>query len=135
MSDRSEMMPADRQIAPAVDRTLAALTCDNTADAALHKLAESYARAIDRATSAEAWADAVLRKVDKDTDLHDEVRALKVKLTARAALSDLGPKLAVALVELGATPRSRAAMAKLVGQQAAPAGTSELDRMRAARRG
>jgi hypothetical protein len=111
VADAANLSNADRQLAPAVAATLGALNLADV-DTAAAKLAETYARAIDQAKAVESWADAVLRKVDHDSDLYDEVRALKLKLLAKVALADLGPKLAAVLVELGATPKARAAMAK-----------------------
>ena len=107
----AEIGSVDRQLTPAVLATVGALDLTD-ADQAAAKLAEIYARAVDAARQAESWADSVLRKVDQESDLYEEVQALRAKLGAKVALSDLGPKLAAVLAELGATPKARAAMAK-----------------------
>lgn len=112
MSDRGELSAADRLLAPVVSSTIRALDLLEQ-DKATAGLAAMYAREIDSAKAAEGRADAVLRKVTADSDLFDEVKALRVKLAARAALSDYGPKLAAVLESLGATPRARSAMARL----------------------
>lgn len=121
MADPRGLQDADRHLTPAVLGTLQALDLQER-DLAAAKLAETYARAIDQAKTAEAWADSVLRKVDRDSDLGDEVHALKVKLAAKVALSDLGPKLAGLLGELGGTPRGRSAIGK--GQSGPPSRSS-----------
>jgi hypothetical protein len=113
------LQAADRLLAPAVAASLAVLDLPDADEAAV-KLADTYARAIDEAKSAERWADKVLAKVDDESDTFDEVKALRLKLTARSALADLGPKLTALLVELGATPKARAAMAKGKPAQTVP---------------
>lgn len=109
------MQDASRQLGPAVTATLGALGLTDV-DQAAARLADSYARALDQASAIEAAADRVLRAVERDSDadpdLVDQMRALRNRLTARQALADLGPKLTAALVELGATPKARAAIAK-----------------------
>jgi hypothetical protein len=109
------LQSADRLLAPAVTASLAVLDLPPE-DQAAGKLAESYARSLDQAAAVEAQADKVLRAVsagpDADPDLVELVSALRSKLSARSALADLGPKLTALLVELGATPKARAAMAK-----------------------
>lgn len=67
-------------------------------DAGVRELALRYARTIDETVDAEG----------------------------RAAMSDLGPKLLAALVELGATPKARAA----AGQPPAPSSGSKLAALR-----
>jgi hypothetical protein len=116
----ADMRDVEKLLAPSVAATINALDLEDT-DRAAAKLSETYAAAIDAAQAAETWADSVLRKVDKDTDLYDEVRALKLKLSARAALSDYGPKLLAVMVELGATPKAQAAIGKTKPATADPA--------------
>lgn len=96
------LRPADHLLAPAVAATLRELDLTEL-DSATAKLAGQYARAID------------------DADPEDRPVALR----------DLGPKLLACLVELGATPRARAAVKD---GSAADAGTSSLARLREARR-
>lgn len=103
------LQPADRLLAPAVTQALGAIELE-AEDVAAQKLAERYAREIDQADAAAAHADKVLRafSADADPDLFELVKALKAKLSARVAVSDLGPKLLAALDSLGATPKARA---------------------------
>lgn len=119
MAEPRGLQAADRLLAPAVAASLAVLDLPDE-DQAAARLADTYARAIDEAKAAERWADKVLAKVDAESDTFDEVKALRLKLTARSALADLGPKLTALLVELGATPKARAAMAKGKPAQTAP---------------
>ena len=82
-------------------------------DAAIVHLAELYADEIDKAAAWRARADRAARKVREehgdDSALYEEVEALRAKLSERTALLALGKQLQSALVELGATPRSRKA--------------------------
>lgn len=91
-------------------------------DAALRTLAEEYARTIDRAAVIAAKAAAL----PTDPDTEEELRKLRARVSAQVTMSDLGPKLLAALVELQATPKARAAAGK-----PAPAGkTSKLHALR-----
>jgi hypothetical protein len=109
----------DKLLAPAVSAALSTVGATE-ADTVAIKLAHTYASMIDEARQAERWANSVLAKVDNDSDLWEEVKALKVKLSAKVTLSDLGPKLAAILAEMGATPKARALMSK-----ATPAGARQ----------
>lgn len=109
--DRGGLQAADRLLAPAVAETLDKLEL-GAEDRAVAKVAERYAREIDQADAAAAQAEKVLRAIGDDPDLHELVSALKAKLSARVAVSDLGPKLVAALNELGASPKARAAVGK-----------------------
>lgn len=91
-------------------------------DVALAALAVEYARTIDRAAAIAADA----AKVEVTEETADVLDALRKRVAAHAAVSDLGPKLLAALTALGATPRARAA----VGKPAPPAGPSRLAALR-----
>lgn len=134
MANSGGLQVADRLLAPAVTATLDALDLPDT-DQAAAKLAESYARALDQAAAIEGQAERVLRDAGKsgDEDLIERVEALVAKLGARSALVTIGPKLESVLVELGATPKARAALAKV--QPVAPAGGGALAAMRDSRAG
>ncbi|MFD4196631.1 terminase small subunit [Amycolatopsis thermoflava] len=113
MAERA-LQSTDRQLAPAVAETLTNLELSEQ-DKAVSRLARTYAEQIDRAAGAAAQADHVLRLAverEEDPDTLELIRALKAKLAERTAVTDLGPKLLAALVELGATPKARAAAAK-----------------------
>lgn len=122
------MRNVESLLAPAVAATLNALQLDDQ-DRAAAKLAETYASAIDAAQTAESWADSVLRKIDRDSDLYEEIAALKLKLSARIALSDYGPKLLAVMTELGGTEKSRAQIGKKKPEKPSAAG-SALARLR-----
>lgn len=120
---------ADDLLAPAVAETLNALELQPE-DAGAARLAETYAKALDRASAIEAAADRVLRKAnDEDPELAELVSALKGKLAAATTLRELGPKLHDVLTALGANPKGRAALSK----GGAPRGKSKLDQLREAR--
>lgn len=109
MGHERGLQVVDRLLAPAVTASLGEIELE-AEDAAAVKLAERYAREIDQADAAAAQADRVLRQIDdEDADLQELVAALKAKLAARTAVSDLGPKLLAVLDSLGATPKARAA--------------------------
>lgn len=116
----SGLRSADHLLAPAVAETLSNLELSGE-DLALSRLAQTYAEQIDRAAGAAAGADRVLREIDQgeDPDLYEMVSALKAKLSERAAVSDLGPKLLAALDALGASPKARASAAKGGGSRGA----------------
>ena len=110
----------------AVDVTIGALT-PAAVDAAAVDLARLYARQIDQAATVRAQADKALRAAERDGDpnLVELVAALRAKLGERDTLDRIGARLHALLVELQATPKSRA------GQPAAPvAGSSALGRLR-----
>lgn len=108
MGSERGLQSADRLLAPAVTAALDVIELEGE-DIAARKLAERYAREIDQADAAAAHAERVLRAVGDDPELHELVSALKAKLSARVAVSDLGPKLLAVLDSLGATPKARAA--------------------------
>lgn len=108
--ERGGLWSADRLLVPAVSEALAAIELE-AEDVAVSKLAERYAREIDQADAAATQADKVLRLINPEDnpDLFELVKGLKAKLSARVAVSDLGPKLLAALDSVGATPKARAA--------------------------
>lgn len=118
------MIDASNSVRAAVDTTLAAIEPPDK-DAAAAKLAQKYATALDEAKAIERTADKVLSDVmDEDpsnVDLIDEVKALRNKLVARAALVAIGQRLEAVLNDLGATPASRAKQAPKGTPAAAPA--------------
>lgn len=131
--ERGGLQVVDRLLAPAVTASLDEIELEPE-DAAAAKLAERYAREIDQADAAAAQADKVLRQIDdEDFDTRELVSALKAKLGARTAVSDLGPKLLAALAELGATPKARAAARKGGAARAGKGGN--LAALRASRTG
>lgn len=103
-----------------VDRTVAALPTEDV-DAAIVHLAQLFAEKIDRAdalaASAAKLARDVLAEHGPESALFERVDALAAKVSARDTLDRLGARLQAALVELGATPKSRSAG----GKGAAPA--------------
>ena len=102
MGKVAHLRSADSMLGPAVAETIQSLPLE-TQDTAAATLAEQYAAAIDNRGCAECASK------------HD-------------ALAELGPKLLACLVELGATPRSRAAAGK-----GGAAGGGKLAQLRAAR--
>lgn len=108
---------ADRLLAPAIVATLAELNL-GPVDSAAVRLAERLALQLDDAMWLEVAADKILKAVLAAGVLADEeldaLDALRRKLSARGALSDLGPKLLAVLDDLGATPMSRAKLAKML---------------------
>jgi hypothetical protein len=113
--------------AAAVAETLDALSLA-AEDRAAARLAETYARQLDRAGAIEAQADRVLRKTDGDAELAELVSALKAKLSAQTTLATIGPRLLDVLTALGAHPKARAAL----GKGGAPSGPSRLQAVREA---
>jgi hypothetical protein len=125
MDDAPGVQSADRLLLPEAERTLAALD-DSPVDAAARRMLTVYARQIDDAKRAETHADAVLRRAAKagaDETLLEQISALRLKLAARTAVSDVGPKFVALLAELKATPAARAKLARNAGAPA-PAGGS-----------
>lgn len=125
-------------MATAVAATLDALNEHAApADAATHQLAARYARELDNAEWIGRGAEKIIRMVeedpDTDIDLLQAVQALRNKLSARQTLADLGPKLTALLVELGATPKARAAMTKAAGGGPSVPSNSKLTALRAGR--
>jgi hypothetical protein len=75
-------------------------------DSAAVALAKRYAAAIEDAAKI---ADAAALIEPADVDQLKAIQALQRRVEAQTVLGELGPKLLAALVELGMTPRSRAA--------------------------
>lgn len=113
MAEPRALAAADRLLAPAVAASLAALNLPPEDEAAA-RLADAYARALDSAAGMESAARKVLHDAANgdDPDLLAQVQALVQAVSARKTLAEIGPKLKDLLVELGATPKARAAMAK-----------------------
>ncbi|HEV8653331.1 MAG TPA: hypothetical protein VG276_29035 [Actinomycetes bacterium] len=122
---------ADELLGPALAETLGHLTLADE-DAALVKLAERYAAAIDRAAELAAEADAIGEGLDPD-DLPGRQRLalLAAKVEGQAVLGNLGPKLLQALAALQATPAARA---RRRGGGGGDAGPNRLQALREARR-
>lgn len=121
MAEPRALQAADRLLLPAVQSSLDALDL-TPEDQGARRLAESYARSLDQAAAIEAQARGVLRDAaGGDEDLVARVEALTQALSARTALVQVGPKLESLLVQLGATPKARAAF-----KPAAPAGGGKL---------
>lgn len=101
---------------PAVQESLAALGLTSE-DAAARKLAQRYAQVIDALPDRDSYTS---------ERAHDQAWGLRW----------IGPELLKCLDALGATPESRARIAKLAGNAAgkpADAPPSQLDRLRASR--
>jgi hypothetical protein len=127
---------SSRLLITAITATFAQLDLGDD-DAAAVKLAEKYAVALDEARAIDRAANRVLLRVEHDApadaDLHDEVAALRQKLSARTALVAIGARLESLLNDLGATPAGRAKAAR--GKVAAPIGPSALRAFRGGRSG
>jgi len=97
------------EVRSAVDATLAALELED-ADAAAAELARELAEEIDRARIAERVADHAIRDLDDDItgETEELIRALKAKVSHRDAIVRCGQRLEAVLVQLQATPASRA---------------------------
>lgn len=119
MESRANLQSAEHLLAPDVSATVEALEL-SPKDKAAARLAVKYAKAIDAAYQSAAWADRVLKDLDKfecddqaDWDTWEKmVDALRARLSVQNTLKDLGPKLAALLADLGATPMARAVMVK-----------------------
>lgn len=126
---------ANRLLITAISATFDKLDLDDD-DAAAVKLAERYAIALDEAKAIDRAANRVLLRADADepanVELHDEVAALRQKLSARTALVAIGARLESLLNDLGATPAGRAKTAK--GKQPT-VGPSRLQAFRGGRSG
>lgn len=122
---------ADELLAPALTETLAQLTLAH-ADAAVVKLTERYAAAIDHAAELAAAVDAAGEALDPD-DVASRVQLarLAAQVEAQAVLGAFGPKLLAALQALGATPAARA---KRRTEGGGSAGPNRLQALREARR-
>jgi hypothetical protein len=98
-----------KSLSAALEITLDKLDLDDD-DRAAGRLAMRYAVALDEAAAVERQADRVLRRAlaeAEDVELIDDVKALRNKLVARAALVALGQRLESLLADLGATPGGR----------------------------
>lgn len=96
----------DHLLAPAVRTALDALELGNE-DAAVRRLAEQYASAID---DAHLIALEAVRLAESTDDREKALSALLKRLDAADKLGELGPKLQLALESLGASPKARAAI-------------------------
>jgi hypothetical protein len=116
----------DVALLPRVVANLAELDLDPR-DQAAARLAELYARRIDKAGVIAAAADRALRDavLSGDPALAEQVGALKAKLAEQVALKDLGARLEAVLAALGATPAARVKV-----PAALPSGPSKLQAFR-----
>jgi hypothetical protein len=110
-------------IAGSVQETLDKLPL-SPEDAALRAVALGYASTIDRAAAIAAAAGLI----EETEDNAEQLARLRAKVSAQVTWADLGPKLLAALVELGATPKSRAALKG----PTQPTGSSRLNALREA---
>lgn len=78
-------------------------------DKAAVRLAVQYAAAIDQ-TAALADQAAAIELDGDDVTGRRQLAALAKQVETQAVLAELGPKLLACLVELGATPKARAAL-------------------------
>lgn len=113
--------PSEKKLLPAVEETLSHVVLQPE-DAALARLALSYARTIDTAAAIAAQAD----RIPFDPDTADEVARLRAKVSAHTTMADLGPKLQSALDALQATPKARAANGKPTGNTGGPSRLASL---------
>jgi hypothetical protein len=121
---------ADELLAPAVAATVGALQLTDDRDAAVVRLTQRYAAAIDLAADLAAEADQV--QLDPDDPIgHIQLSRLAAQVEAVAVLGTLGPKLLAALQALQATPAARARRKGGGGDRAEP---NRLQALRAARR-
>lgn len=117
-------------IGPAVAATVAALS-PTLADAALVRLIERYAAALDEAEELAAEA----REVEPDDEGSARLlRALLQRVDSHAVLAEIGPKLAAALESLGASPKARAGFVRKGVSQNDDAAKSKLDELRERKR-
>jgi hypothetical protein len=75
-------------------------------DAALAQLVREYAAQVDKAAAIAVQ----LAKLGPSDDFEEELARLRARVSAHTVLVDLGPKIQACLVELGATPKARAAL-------------------------
>lgn len=104
--------PAKRRIAAALDDALHGLTI-RPEDGATVALARRYAADLDDASVVAASLAKALRDLRGEValELYDRFAALATRIEDTTVLGLLGPKLLAALMELGMTPRARAAVA------------------------
>lgn len=126
------LRPAEETFVASVEATLIELDLAG-ADTALVRLTRELAATLD---AGDELADHVERAWEalnpEDIDGRKRLALIEAKLTQRATLSDLGPKLLAALTALGATPAARAQRRGGGGDRRGPSG---LDALRQARRG
>jgi hypothetical protein len=79
-------------------------------DVAAIALVRRYAADVDEAELVSVTADKLLREVQGylDPGVYDRIKALFARIERTQVLATLGPKLLVAMTELGMTPKSRA---------------------------
>lgn len=124
------LQDADHLLAPAVEESLAALTL-NAEDAGAAALARAYARQIDAAARAEAWAQRALEDIGPEDPMgRAYIQALAAKVEAKELFDRLGPKLLAVLESLGATPAGRS---RLKGGKTPSAPENQLSKLRRAR--
>ena len=115
-------------IAEALETALEALPAVAAQDAALRALARRYACDIDEAPCVALDAQRVVedlmrhRQGPVDPALLDRLRRVLTRIEQTTVLAALGPKLNVALNDLGMTPKARSAVGKPPGP---PSGGSE----------
>lgn len=97
----------ERKLTPAVEESLGKLVLAPE-DAALARLALTYARVMDGAAAIAAQA----ARIPFDPDSAEAVEQLRKRVSAQVTASDLGPKLLAALDALGATPKARSSASK-----------------------
>jgi hypothetical protein len=97
--------PGTSGLGPKVAETLDALDL-RPEDAAVAQLVREYAAQVDKA----AVIAAQLAKLPASPDFEEELGRLRARVSAHTTLIDLGPKIQAALIELGATPKARAAL-------------------------
>lgn len=116
-------------ISDSLDSTIAALDPAEL-DAAAVELARIYARQIDQAAAIQARADKAMREAEKNGDesLIEQMAALRAKLGERECVDRIGARLHALLVDLQATPKARAGVAK-----PGPKAGGTLHRLRAAK--
>lgn len=102
---------ADDLVAPAVAESIDKLDT-KPEDAALVRLVERYAAAIDGARRIALAAEEI---EPEDATQARQLAALRERVEAVTVLAELGPKLAAALEMLGASPKARAGFARKGG--------------------
>lgn len=123
----------DDLVGPAVAETVDKLDT-KPEDAAMVRLVERYAAAIDEARLIALAAEEIEPESEGQARA---LSALRERVNAVTVLAELGPKLAAALAELGASPKSRAAFARKGGDPSGdkPGRLAQLRTARAGQRG
>ncbi|TDP97655.1 terminase small subunit [Labedaea rhizosphaerae] len=119
-------------VANAVQKGLTAAKISQSAptDAGLVALAKRYAAVIEEA---QVWADEAALIEPEDDDQWQRIERLRKRVDAVTVLADLGPKLLAALVELGLTPRVRAAAGRGGGGAGDSGGPGKYDELKGRR--